>query len=228
VAIVTPAATAQTLRFTAMFTVEHTGSRALDLPIDPHAQLYPFQYDAEDSAALLHYLKPFYEGEQARLRQWAEGFISGTGTTDSRDLLVRMNQTIKDTMVYQARLEEGVQSPEETLSLGRGTCRDFATLMIEAVRQLGYAARFVSGYVYSADLENANSAGATHAWLQVYLPGSGWIPFDPTNNLIGGHDLIRVGVARHASLAQPLRGTWTGAPADYLGMTVDVQVNKRA
>lgn len=228
VAIVTPASSAQELTFTATFTVENTGARALDLPIDPRAHDYPFHYEPEDRVALQHYLQPFYAGKQDKLLEWANQFLGPDGKADSRELLVRMNQTIKDTMTYQARDEEGVQLPEETLNLGKGSCRDFATLMIEAVRQLGYAARFVSGYIYAAELEDASSAGATHAWLQVYLPGSGWIPFDPTNNLIGGHDLIRVGIARHASLASPLSGTWKGAPADYLGMTVNVQVNKRA
>ena len=227
IAIVTPAPTAQELSFVATFTVEHTGSPTVDFPIDPRAQFYPFHYDTEDRIALQPYLQPFYPGKQDKLLDWASQFIQHDGKTDSRELLVRMNQAIKDTMVYEARDEEGVQMPEETLSLGKGSCRDFATLMIEAVRQLGYAARFVSGYIYSANLENPDSAGATHAWLQVYLPGSGWIPFDPTNNLIGGTDLIRVGYARHASLASPLSGTWTGAPADYLGMTAQVQVTKR-
>ena len=102
---------------------------------------------------------------------------------------------------------------------------------VEAVRRLGYAARFISGYVYTPGLDAAApskaTAGATHAWLQVYLPGAGWLAFDPTNNLIGGTDLIRVGVARHASLASPVSGSWQGVTSDYLGMTVDVQVTKR-
>ncbi|WP_179950610.1 transglutaminase family protein [Aquabacterium olei] len=229
VAIVKPADEAQELRFVCTFTVEHTGSRALDLPVDPHARLYPFTYSGEDQIALAPYLPAFYPAEQARLKTWAQGFLDeGGGQTDSREVLVRMNKAIRENMSYQVRHEEGVQSPGETLDKGSGTCRDFATLMIEAARALGYAARFVSGYVYGAELEQADSAGATHAWLQVYLPGAGWIPFDPTNDLIGGHELIRVGVARHASLASPLSGTWTGAPADYLGMTVDVQVRKRS
>ncbi len=104
--------------------------------------------------------------------------------------------------------------------------------MLEAVRRLGYAARFVSGYVYTpglaaSDVQSTSAPGATHAWLQVYMPGAGWMPFDPTNNLIGGTDLIRVGVARHASLASPISGSWVGAAEDYLGMAVDVQVTKR-
>jgi transglutaminase-like putative cysteine protease len=117
------------------------------------------------------------------------------------------------------------------LRLQSGTCRDFATLMIESIRRLGYAARFVSGYLYTpwldAGPEQVVGVGSTHAWLQAYLPGAGWIPFDPTNNLVGGTDLIRVGVARHASLASPVSGTWNGFPSDYLGMHVDVQVRKR-
>lgn len=227
VAIVTPAETAESLRFTATFTVEHTGSRALDLPIDPRAARYPFSYEPEDRLALHPYLLPFYPGKQDRLLAWAHQFVQPESPTDTRELLVRMNQAIRDTMRYETRYEEGVRHPEQTLDLCSGSCRDFATLMIEAVRQLGFAARFVSGYIYSDELEDTRSAGATHAWLQVYLPGSGWIAFDPTNNLIGGNELIRVGMARHASLASPLSGTWMGAPADYLGMTVEVQVCKR-
>ncbi len=158
---------------------------------------------------------------------WARDFVG----SDSRQILVDMTRRIRETMKYQPREEEGVQSPRETLELKQGSCRDFATLMIEAVRRLGYAARFVSGYVYTPELEEPSeettAAGATHAWAQVFLPGAGWIPFDPTNNLIGGTDLIRVGVARHASFAPPVSGTWGGAATDYLGMTVEVSVKKR-
>jgi transglutaminase-like putative cysteine protease len=101
------------------------------------------------------------------------------------------------------------------------------------VRRLGYAARFVSGYVYTPEPDGSNeerqaAPGATHAWLQVYMPGAGWITFDPTNNLIGGTDLIRVAYARHASFAPPVSGTWVGAATDYLGMTVEVSVSKRS
>jgi transglutaminase-like putative cysteine protease len=100
------------------------------------------------------------------------------------------------------------------------------------VKTLGYAARFVSGYLYSPALDGADGtyqgAGATHAWLQVYLPGAGWLTFDPTNNLVGGTDLIRVAFARHASGASPITGNWHGFPGDFLGMEVDVQVSRRA
>jgi transglutaminase-like putative cysteine protease len=113
-----------------------------------------------------------------------------------------------------------------TLMLNRGTCRDFAILMIEAVRALGLAVRFVSGYIYSPSLDGSGhvGGGSTHAWCQVYLPGAGWVEFDPTNGIIGNRDLIRIAVARDPRQAVPLSGTWMGEPGDFNGMTVEVNV----
>jgi transglutaminase-like putative cysteine protease len=228
IALVKPKSPSQALSFTCLFTVEHTGERALDLPLSPGAETYPFEYTAEDRRVLQHFLTPFYDADET-LMAWAREFIRTDGPTESAQVLVDMTKKIRDTMKYQPREEEGVQSPGETLALKQGSCRDFATLMIEAVRRLGYAARFVSGYVYTSEQDSADKAasGATHAWLQVYMPGAGWITFDPTNNLIGGTELIRVAYARHASFASPVSGTWVGAPADYLGMTVNVSVKKK-
>ena len=131
--------------------------------------------------------------------------------------------------MYAARDAEGVQSPTQTLRLGSGTCRDFALLMMEAARALGLAARFITGYVYSAALDNGGNVGggATHAWVQIYLPGAGWMEFDPTNGIVGNRDLIRVAVVREPAQAIPIAGSWIGNPADYLGMTVDVTISSR-
>ena len=142
-----------------------------------------------------------------------------------------MNQHIRDNFRYAARDEEGTQTPLETLKLGSGSCRDFALLMMEAARRLGMATRFVSGYLYDPALDGGADdgtvgAGYTHAWLQAYLPGAGWVPFDPTNNLLGGTQLIRVGVARDPSQAAPISGSWFGESGDYLGMTVGVTVQR--
>jgi transglutaminase-like putative cysteine protease len=125
-----------------------------------------------------------------------------------------------------------------TVRSGRGSCRDFALLMMEAVRSLGLAARFVSGYLYVPSRDSGRASwregrrkgaehvggGSTHAWCQVYLPGAGWVEFDPTNGIIGNRDLIRVAVARDPSQAVPLSGTYAGSPDDELGMKVQVNV----
>ena len=230
VALVQPQSPASELKVECSFSVEHTGTRALDLPLNPQALQHPFAYDDEERIALQHYLLPYYDDPTGELNAWARQFIRSDGPTGTRELLVDMTQSIRDSMLYLARFGEGVQTPYETIRLQSGTCRDFATLMIEAMRLLGYAARFVSGYLYTPWLDDGQAghvgAGATHAWVQVYLPGAGWIPFDPTNNLIGGTDLIRVGVARHASLASPVSGSWHGYPGDFAGMFVDVQVRR--
>lgn len=231
VAVVQPQSPASELKIECSFSVEHTGTRALDLPLNPDTLQFPFAYGQEDRMALQHYLVPYYDDPTGELLEWARQFIRTDGPTGTRQLLVDMTQSVRHSMLYLARIDEGVHTPYETLRLQSGTCRDFATLMIEAVRQLGYAARFVSGYLYTPWLDTPDApnagAGATHAWVQVYLPGAGWIPFDPTNNLIGGTDLIRVGVARHASLASPVSGSWHGFPGDFAGMFVDVQVRRR-
>jgi transglutaminase-like putative cysteine protease len=139
-----------------------------------------------------------------------------------------MTYAIKEGFAYERREEPGVQPPWVTLDRRKGSCRDFAVLMMEAARALGVAARFVTGYVYPGgeDAPEPLGGGATHAWVQVYLPGAGWIEFDPTNGLIGGRDLIRVAVARVPAQAAPLTGTYFGSLEDELGMEVSVEVTQ--
>ena len=231
IAIIQPQSPAVELEVVCFSSVEHTGTRAVNFPMSLRAQRFPLAYDDEERLVLRHFVTPFYNDHTGMLQAWANQFIRPKKATGTRELLVEMTEFIRNTMRYQVRFSRGVQTPYDTLRLKSGTCRDFATLMIEAVRRLGYAARFVSGYLYtpwrdSGKYQNTGS-GSTHAWVQVYLPDAGWIPFDPTNNLIGGTDLISVSVARHASQATPLSGSWHGYPGDYLGMDVNVQVRKR-
>jgi hypothetical protein len=231
VALVRPCSPATKLKIECAFTVEHTGTRALDLPLNPQAVNYPFVCTEEERIALQPCPARYYDDPTGGVAVWARQFIRGDGPIGTRELLVEMTRFIRDSMLCLARFDEGVQTPYHTIRMQSGTCRDFATLMIEAVRALGYAARFVSGYLYTPALDKGEGeqvgAGATHAWLQVYLPGAGRIPFDPTNNLIGGTDLIRVGFARHAALASPVSGSWQGYPGDFAGLFVDVQVRRR-
>ncbi|MFT3666257.1 transglutaminase family protein [Piscinibacter sp.] len=236
IAIVQPLAEAAELRITCSFTIEHAHSQNLELPLDPAAERFPFAYSVAERFDLEHYLRPHHDDPRGELTDWARQFIRTDGPTHTRELLVAMNQHIRDHFSYAAREDEGTQGPLETLAKGSGSCRDFALLMMEAARRLGIATRFVSGYLYDPALDDAAApgggaaatvgAGSTHAWLQAYLPGAGWLPFDPTNNLLGGNTLIRVGVAREPQQAAPVSGTWFGAADAYLGMDVQVQVQR--
>ena len=137
-----------------------------------------------------------------------------------------MTMAIKESFTYSRRTDPGTQSPIVTLDTGTGTCRDFALLMMEAARALGFAARFVTGYLYVPSRGRTPNVGggATHAWVQIFLPGAGWVEFDPTNGIVGTRDLIRVGIARDPRQAIPLHGTFSGKRGDWLGMEVQVNV----
>jgi len=141
-------------------------------------------------------------------------------------MLADMTRFIKRNFTYLPRAEKGTQTPVETIQRRQGTCRDFAVLMMEAARALGLAARFVSGYLYNPRGTSGRvGGGSTHAWVRIFLPGSGWVEFDPTNGIVGSAGLIRVAVARDPYQAVPISGTWSGFPGSDLGMDVTVEVN---
>ncbi|WP_245442760.1 transglutaminase family protein [Methylobacterium terrae] len=251
------------LRFACRITLEHTPEPPLAFALAPRAARYPFAYDADEVPDLARCIERQHPGRT--VEAWARGFLDPDGTADTRALLAAMTDAVRRDFAYEARIEKGVQDPAETLRLGRGTCRDFALLMIEAVRALGLAARFVSGYIYVPERDGATTGdvrdgattgdvrdgatngdardgativdardgatghlggGSTHAWVQVYLPGAGWVEFDPTNGIVGNRDLIRVAVARHPGQAVPLHGSWIGRPEDFLDMAVTVRVTE--
>ncbi len=190
--------------------------------ITPEAVSYPFVYSADDRIDLGRMLDRQYPDPDDRLGSWARGFIR-SNPTDTLALLADLNNGVAKWISYQSRETEGTQSPVETLNRGFGSCRDFAVLLIEAARCLGFGARVVSGYLYNP-FTAAIGAGTTHAWADIYVPGSGWIAYDPTNGTIDSGDLIRVAVTRDISQASPIVGSYVGAAGSYLGMTVDVTV----
>lgn len=209
---------------------EHFGIPTVGyFPLEDRAQEVPVQYTSEEWTDLMGYLRPHSEDPDGSLAAWAKHFVAGD-QDNTLDLLQRMMNTIWSSFTYQARSAHGTQLPAETLRLQSGTCRDYAWLMIEALRRLGFACRFVSGYLYDAALDGGEigmmGSGATHAWLQVYLPGAGWRAYDPTNRISEGFDLIRVAIARYPSQIMPLSGTWSGDAEDYLGMEVQVMIRK--
>ena len=240
VALVQPIVPATELRIVASFTIEHAHHNNLEFPLSPAAEFFPFAYSVAERFDLEHYLRPHYDDPVGRLTGWARQFMRTDGPTRTGELLAAMNRHIGLTMAYIARDDEGTQPPLETLSLNSGSCRDFALLMMEALRRLGVATRFVSGYLYDPALDPAPDpaasegalavagAGSTHAWLQAYLPGAGWLPFDPTNSLAEGYQLIRVGVARDPAQAAPISGSWYGDADAYIGLEATVQVHRVA
>ena len=219
VAIASFSGLADQLRFESEIELEHFESSQPDCRIEGYAERCPFSYSASDMLDLNRFIERHYPDPQGEVDLWARRFLRTDGPTGTLAMLTDMTQAIKrDQFVYLARDAEGVQTPVQTLRLRSGSCRDFALLMIEAARALGMAARFVSGYLYSPANDNAGNVGggATHAWVQVYLPGSGWMEFDPTNGVVGNRNLIRVAVVRDPSQAAPISGSWTGAPSDFL------------
>lgn len=224
VAVASFSGRARELRFDSSVRLDHSPMNALDYPIEHEAETYPFSYDVEDMPDLARSTERQYADPDHELERWARQFLMRDGPTRTRDLLADLIQGVRQRFAYIARSERGVQEPLLTLRLGSGTCRDFAVFLIEALRALGLAARFVSGYIYAPERDGRIGGGATHAWLRVYVPGAGWVELDPTNGIIGNRDLIRVAVARDHRQIVPLHGTWTGFPSDDLGMTVDVSV----
>ena len=195
--------------------------------IASEAVSYPFIYSADDRIDLGRMLERHHPDPADRLGAWARGFIR-SNPTNTWALLADLNSGVAAWISYQSRETEGTQTPIETLNRGWGSCRDLAVLLIEAARSLGFGARVVTGYLYNASADGFSTAtigaGTTHAWADIYLPGAGWIAYDPTNGTIGGRDLIRVAVTRDISQAVPIAGSFVGMTDDYLGMTVDVAV----
>lgn len=202
-------------------------------PVEARAEAVPVQYTPDEWNDLNGYLRPHAEDPDGMVASWAKSFIASEQHR-SQDVISRMLETIGATFSYHAREAEGTQPPAETLRSRSGTCRDYAWLMIEALRRIGFACRFVTGYIYDASLDTSSAAGgpgltgsgATHAWVQVYLPGAGWLHYDPTNRLSGGMDLIPVAIARHPGQAIPLLGSWFGNAGDYRGMSVKVTIRR--
>jgi transglutaminase-like putative cysteine protease len=206
---------------------------ALERPVfelDSDAATYPFVYSSEDRTDLGRHLERHSPDPTGAIDDWAKSFVKQK-PMDTLELLADINNSIKAQFAYQARDEEGTQTPIETLQKYSGTCRDYAFLMMEAVRSLGFGGRFVTGYLYDPKLDGdeneAVGAGATHAWCEIYLPGAGWVEYDPTNALIGSESLIRVAVTRDPSQALPISGSFVGAAEDYRGMEVEVTVEAR-
>lgn len=227
-AIATASFSGQTdeLRIESKLELDLTGNPWPIFNIAVTAQSYPFFYSQDDRAdlgalAIQQYLDPM-----GRLQKWARSFVRGAAP-DTLELLKSISNGVSEALQYEVRESEGTQTPIESLDRGKGSCRDFAILFAEAVRSLDIGARIVSGYLYDPQSTQTGSSGSgsTHAWAEVYVPGAGWINFDPTNRSIGGFNLVPVAVARDITLLMPVSGSYVGAADAFAGMEVEVLVS---
>lgn len=225
-----PATRAEELRFVSVLGLEHYPADAWvpTQTLDPAAETIPFSYAASEFPDLAGLLGRHHADPRGQVDAWARRFLSHGAPTPTMVALGEMTRAINAEFTYAARDTEGTHDPLATLATRTGTCRDFTLLMMEACRSLGLAARFVSGYVYDEALigraERMVGGGATHAWCMVYLPGAGWVEFDPTNGLVAGRNLIRVCTARTPDQAVPVAGSYFGAADDALSLDVEVRV----
>lgn len=220
------------IRIVSTLDLDHFPARS-DLPLDPAAETYPFSYSTDEAPDLARTIERHYPDPDRVVDAWARAFLNPSGPTRTLDLLAAMTRAIKADFRYRARDAMGTNTPTATLRTHSGACRDFALLMMEAVRSLGFAARFVSGYLYDEQASGDQpvvGGGATHAWCAVYLPGAGWVEYDPTNGLLAGRNLVRVSTARSPEQAVPVTGAYVGGRGDFrnLNVSVDVMVGDQA
>jgi transglutaminase-like putative cysteine protease len=198
--------------------IQQYNQAPLDFLVADYAMGYPFSYTPEDSALLSPYINVTEHTARDVLAEWVANLWQSGERIQTYALLQRLNVHIQQTLSYRLRDEPGVQTIAETLSRGTGSCRDSAYLFMEAARRLGFASRFVSGYLHTPP--STVNFGATHAWAEVYLPGAGWKGFDPTIGEIVGTNHIAVAVARLPESVPPIAGSFVGPPGANLNVGV--------
>lgn len=202
--------------------LQHYDDQPLDFLVAEYAVRYPFQYDPAERADLAPYLSTLFEQDRPAVSAWLQQFWQSGQVVETYLLLEWINKAIATGFVYQQREQPGVQTPAATLASHSGSCRDFATLFIESCHYLGLAARFISGYVYSP--APVMGQGATHAWAEVYLPGTGWKGFDSTSGQLVGNDHIALAVGRHPESLPPVAGSFLADKPQSPVMNVTVEV----
>ena len=219
----TPRGASRTLSIVSELVIERFPALLSRLKVADPQTATPIVYTTHDRAVLNPFIKPESEDTDGALLRWLRAQV-GSPQEPALDFVLRLNQTIHDSFQYTSRDQGAPQAPCHTVLTGSGTCRDFAWLMVEALRRLGYAARFVTGYLYSPAHSGMRGAGATHAWCEVFLPELGWLEFDPTNALAESIDLIPVAVARTPAEAAPVSGSIFGE-SGFSTLTVRVDVH---
>lgn len=194
---------------------------------DVHFCPYPFVYSQDDAQDLAPYLPLQNAADAIVIGEWLANHFENP-PVDAFQFLQSLSDAIHRSLSYSAREEMGTQSAAQAIVRGVGTCRDFAFLFMEAARRFGFAARFVTGYLDDSPAfpYGPIGGGATHAWADAFVPGEGWIEFDPTNRITAGRALIRVATTRTPEQACPISGSFRGAGAVCLRMSVSVEVSE--
>lgn len=229
VAVATFGAPAQVLLIESELVLRRYGSRLPQQAVQHWRSGAPVAYGEDEKIVLGPFMRPALTDPQGDLERFASNAVA-TGGNGRGHPLLDLSNAIHTALAYDLRFEEGTLAPLQTLALGRGSCRDYAWLFIESARHLGYAARFVSGYLHNFPLDpDASSAsmtasvGYSHAWAEVFVPGDGWVEFDPTNALVGDHHLIRVSVTRTPGEAIPVSGSFDGIGGAAMEVSVTIE-----
>jgi len=225
VAVVAFPEPADRLRICSNVVIQHYEENPFDFLVDDYAVNHPFDYVKQEQADLAPFRAAVHPADREAVQRWLDG-LGLLQPMQTFTLLDRVNRELVGRFFYQMREEPGVQPPAQTLARNSGSCRDFAALFMEACRHLGLASRFVSGYLYTSDIDTGNAS--THAWAEVYLPGAGWKGFDPTSGEVTGNRHIAVAVARHPEAVPPVAGSYIGPSGQPPALSVAVRVSALA
>lgn len=221
------AAPADRLDVVSELVIQRFGSALPRTEIETTGAITGVVYSEAERAVLQPYLDLAAADPDGVLESWLAEFRARIGQ-GSGHLLRDLAHAIYTSLSYAQRYDEGTQHPADTVRQAAGSCRDYAWLFIELARRMGFAARFVTGYIHDRSPDAAglvSSVGLTHAWADVFIPGDGWVEFDPTNDLVADRQLLRVAVARVPEDASPVSGSFTGLTGSFLGLSVGVSID---
>jgi transglutaminase-like putative cysteine protease len=220
-------ASADTLDIVSELLVQRFGSALPRTPLEePLTEIASPDYTPAEAAVLQPFLSLAATDPDGVVEGWIADFRARLGG-GSGHLLRDLAHEINTGLSYAVRYDEGTQHPADTILKGSGSCRDYAWLFIEASRRMGFAARFVTGYIHDNATDAAgvvSPVSLTHAWAEVFIPNDGWVEFDPTNDLVADRQLLRVAVARIPEDASPVTGSYVGPAGSFLGLSVGVTI----
>ncbi|WP_269522967.1 transglutaminase family protein [Coraliomargarita parva] len=225
--------TSAELEFDLHMELELADENPFDFILKPYATAFPFDYETSDAQALQPFLDKSQKPGSLRVLDWFYSAVSQPiQHPDIVQFLAELNSAIHKQIDYVRRDEEGIQDPDLTLEFMSGSCRDMAMLFVAIVRQLGLAARFVSGYLYDPPVEDGENhffnraVGSMHAWAEVYLPGAGWKGFDPTNGILANGFFVPSAVSHDPKLVDPVQGNYFSKTATQSTLEVELHLER--